>query len=293
MINLELTDLSSQRTIDINKINYLLIGDYSGYLKFYTFFYESLVSKNKDYKIKIDNSVIDSKNSLFFDFTSVYNIFLALEFKKGTLLYEHMISRLNSLDESWENSIDKVFSNLVDYLNDEDSDYCYSMTDDMKKIITQSIQISHSRDNLKSTFSKLLEEFLNNNFNKHIVIFVDTMIVDFDFSKYENILVFDVNNSISLKKYNLLSVDEIKELDFEVIKMEIQNIYPISLDVKKVNNCISAYYRYLLTSKTILAHSSEELIVYTLLSKYNKINQQIVPSNMIISDNIKSFLASI
>ncbi len=293
MINLELTDLSSQRTIDINKINYLLMGDYSGYLKFYTYFYESLVNKNKDYRIRIDNSVIDSKNSLFFDFTSVYNMFLALEFKKGTLLYEHMILKLNLLDENWENSINQMFSNLVDYLNDEDSDYLYFMTDDIKKVITQSIQISHNKNNLDNTFSKLLGEFLSNSFNKNIIIFIDTRIVNFDFSEYDNVFVFDINNSLSLKKYDLLSVDEVKELDFGIIKAEIENIYPVNLDTKKVNTCISAYYRYLLTSKTILAHSNEELIVYTLLSKYNGLNQQIVPKNMVISDNIKSFLSNI
>lgn len=293
MINLELTDLYSQRVIDINKINYLLIGKYDGYLEFYTYFYELLINKNKDYKIRFDNSVIDSKNSLFFDFTSLYNVLLSLEFKKGSLLYEHMILRLNLLGEIWEEKFDDLFSDLINFLNKNDEDFQYCVSDEMKKIITQAIQVSCNKKNIKNTFLNVLEEFLNNCNNKNIIIFINSRLIEFDFTKFDNVLLFDISDVVSLKKYNLISLNEVKELDFEFIKNKIEKDYPINFRERAVYNCISAYYRYLLTSKTVFAYSNEELIVYTLLSKYNNFNQQIIPKNLSVNDNIKSFLANI
>lgn len=88
MINLELTNPSFQITLDINKKNNILIVDYKGYLEFYAYFYELLLCKNKDYKIRLSNKNLDSKNTIFLDFTSILNIYMSLSYKRGTILYE-------------------------------------------------------------------------------------------------------------------------------------------------------------------------------------------------------------
>lgn len=293
MINLELTNTNTQRVVDINKINYLLIGNYDGYIKFYTYFYECLINKNKDFKIRIDNNVIDSKNTILFDFTSIYNMFLALELKKGSLLYEHVLLKLSSLDESWIEKFDELFFNLTSHLNDVDEGYNYLVNEDLQKIITQCIDITYDKENIVKVFKQLLDEYLENCLSKKIIIFIDSSIVEFDFNSFDNVFVFDISNHVELKKYNLISLDEVKELDFEIIKSKICDDYPIELDKTKVNKLISTYYRYLLCSKIICAHSEDEVIVYTLLSKYNKINQIVTYESVIIRDNIKSFLSNI
>lgn len=291
MINLELATSKSQVIIDINKINNILIVDYKGYLNFYKYFYYLLIKKNNNYSIRISNKSLNSKNTIFLDFTSILNIFMLLDYKKGTLLYEYMISKYSYIDDIGYNKIFELYKEIQNKLSQNDDDIFYNIVSDLNKILYQGIELSYNEHNLIKTLEKILYEYIEKNNDRTIIMFINSDIVPLSTFSFNNVFVFDITRKKDYIDYNLITKDNIKELDFNIIKDTIIRNYPLIIDSKKIDNYIQIYYKNLIYLDNIYVQSEEELIIYSMLSKNNYLKQCIIPIDIQINNKIKSFLA--
>lgn len=293
MINLELTNLSSQVTLDINKNNNILIIDYKGYLEFYSYFYELLISKNKNYKIRLSNKNLDSKNTIFLDFTSVFNIYMSFSYKKGTLLYEYVMSKYGEIEEFTSNKLFELFEDVREKLSTKDNGLFFNITDDFDKLLQQTFEVSYDNRKIIEILKRLLSYYIKLNIGKSVIIFVNSKIIDVSFDDWDNVYIFDVAVLDDYKKYNLISYDFIRELDFNLIKDNVFSLYPLSIDNEIIGKYMFLYFKCVIYSKSILVYSNEEIIMYSLLNKCVGIKQKIIPINFIVNNDIKSFLATL
>lgn len=293
MINLELTNKSSQRTIDINKNNHILIVDYKGYLEFYSYFYELLVSKNKNYKIRLSNKNLDCKNSIFLDFTSVLNIYMSFSYKKGTLLYEYVMSKYGEIEEFTSSKLFESFEEVRKKLSAQENDLFFDTTDDFDKLLQQVFEVSYDNSKIIDILKRLLFYYIKLNIGKVVIVFVNSKIIDVPFGEYDNVYVFDIAVLDDYKKYNLISYYFIRELDFNLIKDRIYGLYPLSIDSETVRKYFFLYFKFVIYSKSIYVYSNEEILMYSLLNKCVGIKQRVVPINFVVNNDIKSFLTTL
>lgn len=292
MINLELTSSDSQTILDINKSNHIVLGNYDGYIKFYNYFYEVLVKKNKEYMVRLSNKSLDYKNTIMFDFTSVSSIFSSLEYKKGTLLYEYMVSKYTYIDSLAYEKMFNLYDELHDILNNNEDGIVYNIIDDLNKLLYDGIELSYNKDATIVVFKKILKKYLDNNYTKTVLLFINSDILDFNLDLYDNVYYFDISSHEDIGTYNLISYDNIMEIDFSLINEYIKDKYPLHIEISLIDKLIKKYYSFFAFSEEIDVYNEEELVIYTLLSKKASIHQKIIPKDFIISDSINSFLAS-
>lgn len=293
MINLELTDSYKQTTIDINKYNHIVLCNYEGYISFYNYFYELIAKKNKEYGIRLSNKTLDSKNAIMFDFTSIANIFVSLEYKKGTLLYEYMISKYTYIDSIGYERMFELYMDIKNNLNDNDEGVFYDIVQDLNKILYEGIELSYKKEDIIDVIKKILYQFLENNYSKTVIVFLNSDIFTLDFDLYENVYCFDIGRMIDTKKYNLIANSQVDELEQDIIFEYIKDNYPLVVVDIKIQKCIDYYLKFYIYHSKFDAYSEEDLIIYALLSKKMNKTHEIVPNNFIISDKIKSYLAQL
>lgn len=293
MINLELTNPSSQVTLDINKKNNILVVDYKGYLNFYSYFYESLLCKNKNYKIRLSNKTLDTKNTIFLDFTSVLNIYMSFVYKKGTLLYEYVMSKYSEIEELTLSKFSDLFENIKEELSIYENDLVFNIAEDSDKLLQQAFEVSYDNSRVIDILKKLLSYYIKLNISKVVIIFVNSKIVNVSFDEYDNVYAFDIAIMDDYKKYNLMSYDFIRELDYSLIRNAIFNLYPLCIDKKTIEKYMFLFFKCVIYSKSILVYNDEEILIYSLLSKCVGIKQRIIPINFVVNNDIKSFLATL
>lgn len=250
------------------------------------------VRKNRDSHVKIGNYNLDSKNAVLFDFTSIASILSMIEYRKGTLLYEYMVSKYSFIDSVCYDKLLELYENLQLSLNDEQSSVYYNIVDDLNKILYEGIEPNINQEKIMESFDILLKEYLEKTKNKTIIIFYNSEIYDINFLNYDNVYSFNIAKQKSIEKYNLESTDiEMKEFNYELIKNNLMKIYPINYKEEEINKYIKIYYSYLGSVENIYAYSLEEFLIFSILSDKNK--QKVIPKNIQISDNIIAFLASV
>ncbi len=202
-----------------------------------------------------------------------------------------MISKYSYIDLIGYERIYDLYMDIKNTLNESDSGIFYDVVQDLNKILYEGIELSYDKSDILNVFKRILYQFLENNYNKTIILFLNSDIVNLELDIFENVYFFDISRNCEIMKYNMISLDTMKELNFILLKEFIMDNYPLVISENDVIKYINKYYKYFICTKCIDVYSQEELIVFSLLSKKNETKQEILPNNFQIDDKIKSYLA--
>ena len=164
----------------IKKDNSLFLINKFSFFEFYYYFFQALELKNKDIEIQLGEKILDYKNSIFFSFLDFTEILNSLEFKKGSLFYEYLISCLYKEENLDQDILFYDLANIIqNVIKTADIDIDYDINEDIEKIV-----FGFTDFKLKSNFSdfiiilnKILDSYLLKNINKTFIIFYDSSLL--------------------------------------------------------------------------------------------------------------------
>ena len=282
--------------LDISKKNSILVLNKLTFLKFYNSFYQIFTNKNKDVSIILENKLIDSKNAFMLTLTDQSEILENMNFKKGTLFYEYIITQINS-NETLDNDI--VFYDLINILKNiqgsSEMNMEYEVNEDLEKLILSQVEFNLKVDfeNINEIIGFLLKNYLEKNKNKIGIIFYDSSLISFDINLYDSCYFFDLNVKKKLTEYNVIIEDEVKEFKLDFIISKLEDIWPVDFNKDEVTFYIGLYWKSDFVDLELEVTNEMSLLTYRLLDKiYNK-KSKIMIRNFQIRDNVKSFLEQI
>ena len=282
--------------LDISKKNSILILNKLTFLKFYNNFYQVFENKNKDIEIFLENKLLDSKNAFLLTLTDQTEILENMNFKKGTLFYEYIVTQINS-NETLDNDI--IFYDLINILKNIQRslkmNIDYDLNEDLEKLILSQVEfnLKVNFENINEIINLLLENYLEKNISKTGIIFYDSSLISININSYESCYFFDINSKRRIKEYNGIVDKEVKEFDLDFIISKLESIWPVNFNKDEVAFYIELYWKNSLVDLELEVSNETSLLTYGLLDKmYNKKAKTII-RNFQIRDNVKSFLEQI
>ena len=280
----------------IQQQNFILVMNQHTLFEFYYYFYQLLILKKKEIEIRIGEKTIDAKNTILFSFCDYNEILNALEFKKGTLLYEYMISLLyenENLDK------DVLFYDLASVIQNMISlshlKLDNELEEDIEKILFNfsEFHLKYSIKELSSILNELLKKYLLRNINKTVIIFYNSSLLSLDVSFIDSYYSFDLSEEYEIEKYNLICEDKIHKFDLDSLVDRLENIWPVEFKKEKIKEYVTKYFTYLKYHSKLEVGNEQEYLTYILLNKILNKNVEILQNNFVIRANIKSFLEQI
>ena len=136
MITMEMKTNDEELLLDISKKNSILVLNKEIFLTFYNNFYQVLENKNKNIEIFLENKLLDSKNSFLLTLTDQTELLENLNFKKGTLFYDYILTKINS-DITLDSEI--LYYDLVNFLKNiqenTEMNVDFEINEDFEKLI--------------------------------------------------------------------------------------------------------------------------------------------------------------
>lgn len=295
MLNLKIVD-QYEKELNISKQNKILILNKLKFAEFYSFFYRVIKLKEKSVLIYLGNKLIDNKSVNLFSFMDITEILEQMNFKKGTLLYEYFISCFR-LEENID--VDILLYDLVDIvksvINNSGFDIDYEINEDVEKMLFSLVdfKLNYSFDNVVPLFLKILEDYLEKNNNKINIIFYDSELIDCDVSKFDSCYVFDISDKKDFTDYNILCWEKIDEFSLDSIMERLELLWPVEFDEEEVKESLINYFH---SKRCLVKYKSKnetDIIVEKLLNKIYEQEDIDNFNNIIIRDNVKSFLEQI
>ncbi len=282
--------------LDISKKNSILILNKLTFLKFYNNFYQLFENKNKDIEIFLENKLLDSKNAFLLTLTDQTEILENMNFKKGTLFYEYIVTQINS-NETLDNDI--IFYDLINILKNVQRSLKmnieYEINEDLEKLILSQVEfnLKVNFENINEIINLLLKNYLEKNISKIGIIFYDSSIISIDINLYESCYFFDINSKKRIEEYNGIVDKEVKEFDLDFIISKLESIWPVDFNRDETMLYVELYWKSKLINLSLEVLNETSLLTYKLLDKmYNK-ESKIMIKNFEIRDNVKSFLEQI
>ena len=220
MITMKMKTSEEELQLDISKKNSILILNKLTFLKFYNNFYQLFENKNKDIEIFLENKLLDSKNAFLLTLTDQTEILENMNFKKGTLFYEYIVTQINS-NETLDNDI--IFYDLINILKNVQRSLKmnieYEINEDLEKLILSQVEfnLKVNFENINEIINLLLKNYLEKNISKIGIIFYDSSIISIDINLYESCYFFDINSKKRIEEYNGIVDKEVKEFDLDFI----------------------------------------------------------------------------
>lgn len=282
--------------LDISKKNSILILNKLTFLKYYNNFYQVFENKNKDIEIFLENKLLDSKNAFLLTLTDQTEILENMNFKKGTLFYEYIVTQINS-NETLDNDI--IFYDLINILKNIQRslkmNIDYDLNEDLEKLILSQVEfnLKVNFENINEIINLLLENYLEKNISKTGIIFYDSSLISININSYESCYFFDINSKKRIEEYNEIVDKEVKEFDLDFIINKLESIWPVDFNRDETMLYIELYWKSKLINLSLEVINETSLLTYKLLDKmYNK-ESKIIIKNFQIRDNVKSFLEQI
>ena len=293
---LNINTKSEEKTITVLKNNNVLVLNKLKFFEFLNYFYQIITYKKRDVQIKIDNKILDHKNTILLSLCDFTEILGNLEWKKGTLLYEYITTHI--LESSFLDNdilfynINNILENIIDEC---DLDIDYEIDDDISKILFNctEFQLNYKWNELIIIFSKLLNNLIKMNPTKHFLIFYDSDLLYFDSKKYDHCYSFNISKNIEFENYNLICEQELVEFNAQMVLEKLENIWPIEFNNEKVKKYIKEFFIRKTSNNSLIAYSEHEYLAYIILNKIYNFYCKIETENFIIGNNVKSFLAKI
>ena len=296
MITMKMKTSEEELQLDISKKNSILILNKLTFLKFYNNFYQLFENKNKDIEIFLENKLLDSKNAFLLTLTDQTEILENMNFKKGTLFYEYIVTQINS-SETLDNDI--IFYDLINILKNIQRslkmNIDYDMNEDLEKLILSQVEfnLKVNFENINEIINLLLKNYLEKNISKTGIIFYDSSLISININSYESCYFFDINSKKRIEEYNEIVDKEVKEFDLEFIINKLESIWPVDFNRDETMLYIELYWKSKLINLSLEVLNETSLLTYKLLDKmYNK-ESKIIIKNFQIRDNVKSFLEQI
>ena len=296
MITMKMKTSEEELQLDISKKNSILILNKLTFLKFYNNFYQVFENKNKDIEIFLENKLLDSKNAFLLTLTDQTEILENMNFKKGTLFYEYIVTQINS-NETLDNDI--IFYDLINILKNIQRslkmNIDYDMNEDLEKLILSQVEfnLKVNFENINEIINLLLENYLEKNISKTGIIFYDSSLISININSYESCYFFDINSKKRIEEYNEIADKEVKEFDLDFIINKLESIWPVDFNRNETMLYIELYWKSKLINLSLEVLNEISLLTYKLLDKmYNK-ESKIIIKNFQIRDNVKSFLEQI
>ena len=295
-ITMKMKTSEEEFQLDISKKNSILILNKLTFLKFYNNFYQVFENKNKDIEIFLENKLLDSKNAFLLTLTDQTEILENMNFKKGTLFYEYIVTQINS-NETLDNDI--IFYDLINILKNIQRslkmNIDYDMNEDLEKLILSQVEfnLKVNFENINEIINLLLKNYLEKNISKTGIIFYDSSLISININSYESCYFFDINSKKRIEEYNEIVDKEVKEFDLEFIINKLESIWPVDFNKDEVAFYLELYWKNSLVDLELEVSNETSLLTYGLLDKmYNKKAKTII-RNFQIRDNVKSFLEQI
>lgn len=296
VITMKMKTSEEELQLDISKKNSILILNKLTFLKFYNNFYQVFENKNKDIEIFLENKLLDSKNAFLLTLTDQTEILENMNFKKGTLFYEYIVTQINS-NETLDNDI--IFYDLINILKNIQRslkmNIDYDMNEDLEKLILSQVEfnLKVNFENINEIINLLLKNYLEKNISKTGIIFYDSSLISININSYESCYFFDINSKKRIEEYNEIVDKEVKEFDLDFIINKLESIWPVDFNRNETMLYIELYWKSKLINLSLEVLNEISLLTYKLLDKmYNK-ESKIMIKNFQIRDNVKSFLEQI
>lgn len=296
VITMKMKTSEEELQLDISKKNSILILNKLTFLKFYNNFYQLFENKNKDIEIFLENKLLDSKNAFLLTLTDQTEILENMNFKKGTLFYEYIVTQINS-NETLDNDI--IFYDLINILKNVQRSLKmnieYEINEDLEKLILSQVEfnLKVNFENINEIINLLLKNYLEKNISKIGIIFYDSSIISIDINLYESCYFFDINSKKRIEEYNGIVDKEVKEFDLDFIISKLESIWPVDFNRDETMLYVELYWKSKLINLSLEVLNETSLLTYKLLDKmYNK-ESKIMIKNFEIRDNVKSFLEQI
>lgn len=296
VITMKMKTNEEEFQLDISKKNSILILNKLTFLKFYNNFYQVFENKNKDIEIFLENKLLDSKNAFLLTLTDQTEILENMNFKKGTLFYEYIVTQINS-NETLDNDI--IFYDLINILKNIQRslkmNIDYDMNEDLEKLILSQVEfnLKVNFENINEIINLLLKNYLEKNISKTGIIFYDSSLISININSYESCYFFDINSKKRIEEYNEIVDKEVKEFDLDFIISKLESIWPVDFNKDEVAFYVELYWKNSLVDLELEVSNETSLLTYGLLDKmYNKKAKTII-RNFQIRDNVKSFLEQI
>lgn len=282
--------------IPIMKENKILVLNKLTMFQFYNLFYQSIKLKEKNIKISIGNNLLEYKNTILLSLCDYTEILENFTTKKGSMFYEFLSSQIqNSITLENDILLYNLSAIVQDVLNNVSMNIDYDIEEDVEKIIFDLVEfhLDYHLGDTKEILSELIQNLIEKNTSKNIVIFYDSELFDFDFSKFDNCYSFDTSNNKKINDYNLICDKHITDFRFEMIINKLESLWPIEFLEFEVIDYIKEYFIKKASNLSLTAFCEQEYLTYILMNKMYEKEDSIKYRNFQMKDNVKSFLEHI
>lgn len=282
IVELKLTG-EYEQSISIEKENKIKIVDYKTCLNFYKHFYLK-------HDLFIQNKEITKKDCIVIDVSSIVNIIKQMEFNKGTLLYDYVIQMYGEIPLDNKQLFYNDYLNQVEILKKKlNINFEVLPEDNIDKVVLQNIDINIDFNSLLEAFNKILNKVMKENINKTYIIFYDSKLIEIKMES-DNYYLFDVNQFLNIKEYNLLISQNIVEFNLDSLNSYVEDIWPMNYEENEIYFLLEHYFKYLIYLKDISIFNEKLYLIGIILNKTYKLNQKINCTNSNINNIIKSFI---
>lgn len=295
MINLKLESEMEDFFLRIEKDNSVLVENETGVMNLYLWLYKIICEKNSSFSGCFDYKVINSKDFVLLNLLD-YNVFSdSFQFKKGSLLFYYIESLLKSSADYFDSLIyDKISEFINHALCDGNLEIEYQLEEDFMKIILSicdfSVDINSSS---LAVMEQLLDKLFCRELNKKYIVFYNSRIFDFDFSRYDCCYSFNVNFGQPLDRYNLISFSNgVKELNLEKVIHEVELLWPVSYKEDQIVNNLRKYFGQYLFLDELYLISADEIIMAHIIQRLFHFKKNLIYDSSLLNNNIKSFLTN-
>ena len=275
-----------EQSISIEKNNKIKIIDYKTFLNFYKYFY-----LKKD--LFIQNKEITKKDCIIIDVTSINALIKQMEYSKGTLMYDYISLVYGEMPLDEKQTFYSEYLKQVEILKEKLEINSEIITEDnIDKVILQNIEVDINFDNIFNTFNKILNKVMKDNINKNYIIFYNSKILNIELEN-DNYYLFDINQFLDIKDYNLLITEDINEFDESSLISYIENLWPLAYEENEISFLVEHYFKYLIYLDNVNIANDKLYLVGLIIKKNYKLDQKITCTNPNLSNIIKSFIDTI
>lgn len=235
-------------TIFINKINNVIVENYQTMYEMLSTFFDI---NNSETIIEIGNKKLDNKRAQVINLLDFESIFYQMSFKKGSIMYEYLLTEINIKLEDLCSEInlflEEIFKPIID---SSIIDYTLNFEVDSVKLASN-FGVFKNNVNLKKyleILKKLLEDLITNNPRKTFIIFTNDKLINDAIDDLENVFIFKFNGN---GPYNIFIDKDVLNFDYELIINHYKLSWPTDIsrhDLRGIlNRYISEYHQNSIT----------------------------------------------
>lgn len=293
MIELKIDNNDLNESIYIRKSNGIIFTSKLDLLNFYNYFDSSLIEKNENLKIYINNKKLSSKDYILINLMDITSIIESLKFKKGSLLYEYISLLFNNDDIEEISNIESFIEELFLKRKNNFPFKCnYDFNVDVWKLIncTLNIYTNIKTEEINKTILNIINRLMELKFDKTYIVFYDSSMINLDISNYDNAYIFDISTKIPFEDYNILLNNEFKNIDTIALTEKLQLNWPTPIKEKEIKHLLNNYISDYFLKEKIITYDESYIYLIKLLNKYYDLNKILSTNFNNLSNITKSFL---